>query len=298
MWEVNSNIIDYLPDWFKQIADFQEICATETEQFEALANAIHEVADNFFFQTMDEGAVSMWEQIFGIAPNPSVETLDFRRFRVLNRLSTKPPFTLGFLYQKLDELIGVGQWTVTVDYPNYTLYIESSSENQQYYTEVLYTINKIKPAHIVYINKPVTTSAMTIDESVELTDLVWNYKLGSWALGVNPFATSTTKEVLVVPAQESIQQQLLNSTAASVVDIVASARVNGTVTISALTKETETNTAVIQYTVTEEQAATVTQLELLDSNGNVLTASPVYVPITGQAVFTHKLPIEEAMTNG
>lgn len=298
MWEVNSNIIDYLPDWFKQIADFQEICATETEQFEALANAIHEVADNFFFQTMDEGAVSMWEQIFGIVPNPSVETLQFRQFRVLNRLSTKPPFTLGFLYQKLDELIGVGQWTVTVDYPNYTLYIESSSENQQYYNEVLYTINKIKPAHIVYINKPVTTSAMTIDESVELTDLVWNYKLGSWALGVNPFATSTTKEVLVVPAQESIQQQLLNSTAASVVDIVASARVNGTVTISALTKETETNTAVIQYTVTEEQAATVTQLELLDSNGNVLTTSPVYVPITGQAVFTHYLPIEEATTNG
>ena len=26
MWELNSNIIEYLPDWFKQIADFEEIC--------------------------------------------------------------------------------------------------------------------------------------------------------------------------------------------------------------------------------------------------------------------------------
>ena len=69
---------------------------------------------------------------------------------------------------------------------------------------------------------------------------------------------------------------------------------NGTVAISTLTKETDGNTAVIQYTVTEAQAATVTQLELLDSGGNVLTTSTVYVPIEGEAVFTHKIPVEEA----
>lgn len=298
MWQLNSNIIEYLPDWFKKILDFQEICTTEAQQFEALAEEINAVAHNFFFQTMDENAVSMWEQILGIVPNPPVETLAFRQFRVLNRLSTRPPFTLGFLYQKLDEIIGKGLWTITVDYPNYTLYIESSSENQQYYTEVLYTINKIKPAHIVFINKPLTVTGMTINEGVELTDLTWNYKLGAWGLGLNPFATSTTKEVLVVPAAESIQQTFLNSTASSILDIVASARINGTTVISNLTKEAQTNTAVIQYTVTEDQAATVTQLELLDSNSNVLTSSPVYVPVVGEAVFTHNIPVEEAGTNG
>lgn len=298
MWELNSNIIEYLPDWFKQIADFEEICKTETEQFEALANAIHEVADNFFFKTMDEKAVNMWEQIFDIVPDYTVETLDFRRFRVLNRLTTKPPFTLGFLYQKLDEIIGVGAWTVTIDYLNYTLYIESSSENQQYYNEVLYTINKIKPAHIAYINKPFTTSAMTIDESVELSELEWNYRLSAWGLGINPFVTSQMKEVLVLPSQQSIQQQLLNSTAESVIDIVNSARINGTTVINTLTKETRANKAVIQYKVKEAQAKTVTQIELLDVNGNVLTTSGVYVPITDEAVFTHYLPIEEAITNG
>lgn len=297
MWQLDSNINQYLPDWFQKIRDMQAICTSESQQFELLAEAINAVADNFFFQTMDENAVAQWEQIFYIIPNPSVETLAFRQARLINRISTQPPFTLGFLYQKLDELIGPGAWTVTVDYPNYALYIESSSADQQYYNEVMYTVNKIKPAHIVFINKPATTSGMTIDESVELTDLVWNYRLGAWGLGINPFVTSTTKEVLVVPAQASVQDQLLNETAASVIDIVASARVNGTVTISTLTKETQTNTAVIQYTVTEAQAATVTQLELLDSNGNVLTTSPVYVPITGEAVFTHYLPIEEANAN-
>ena len=295
MWEVNTNIIDYLPYWFRDIIEYQEICETESEQLSAVADEMHAVADNFFFQTMDESAVNMWEQVLGIVPNPQTEDLDFRRFRVLNRLTTKPPFTLGFLYQKLDELIGKGLWTVTVDYPNYTLYIESSSENQNYFTEVAYTINKIKPAHIVFVNKPLTITGITVDESVELTDLQWNYILdGTWLLGEKPFVTRNVLEVITTPAQDTVQTALLNATAESVINTVASARVNGTVAISTLTKETDGNTAVIQYTVTEAQAATVTQLELLDSSGNVLTTSTVYVPIDGEAVFTHKLPVEEA----
>lgn len=295
MWEVNSNIIDYLPCWFRDILEYQKICQTESEQLAAVADEMHAVADNFFFQTMDETAVNMWEQVLGIVPNLQTEDLDFRRFRVLNRLTTKPPFTLGFLYQKLDELIGPGLWSVTVDYPNYTLYIESSSKNQNYFTEVAYTINKIKPAHIVFVNKPLTITGITVDESVELTDLQWNYILdGTWLLGEKPFVTRNILEVITTPAQDTVQTALLNATAESVINTVASARVNGTVAISTLTKETDGNTAVIQYTVTEAQAATVTQLELLDSSGNVLTTSTVYVPIDSEAVFTHKIPVEEA----
>lgn len=295
MWEVNTNIIDYLPYWFRDILEYQKICETESEQLSALADEMHAVADNFFFQTMDESAINMWEQVLGIVPNPQTEDLDFRRFRVLNRLTTKPPFTLGFLYQKLDELIGPGLWSVTVDYPNYTLYIESSSKNQNYFTEVAYTINKIKPAHIVFVNKPLTITGITVDESVELTDLQWNYILdGTWLLGEKPFVTRNVLEVITTPAQDTVQTALLNATAESVINTVASARVNGTVAISTLTKETDGNTAVIQYTVTEAQAAAVTQLELLDSGGNVLTTSTVYVPIEGEAVFTHKIPVEEA----
>ena len=62
--------------------DYQQICGAEQEQFDALAREINAVADSFFFQTMDASAVSLWEQIFEIIPNPSTETLAFRRARV------------------------------------------------------------------------------------------------------------------------------------------------------------------------------------------------------------------------
>ena len=294
MWRFDTDILIYLPKWFWRIVDYQELCRTESEKFEALAEEVNQVADNFFFQTMEEEAVKMWEDIFNIVPNPTVETLDFRRKRVLNRISTKPPFTLGFLYQKLDELIGKGKWRVTVDYPNYTLYIESSAENQQWAGEVSYTIGKIKPAHIVFVSKPYVVTGITLDESVNLATVVWHYELGAWELGVNPFASTQIKEVVVVPEANSIQETLLNQTAAGILNTVAKARVNGSIVIDSLTKMSEGNAAVIQYSVAPGQAETVTQIELLDEEGNVLTMSPVYVPLTEAAVFTHNIPVEEA----
>lgn len=294
MWQLNSNICEYLPDWFLEIVDYQALCKAESEQFELLAEEINQIADNFFFQTMDISAVSQWEKVFDIVPNPATETLAFRQQRIINRISIRPPFTLGFLYQKLDQLIGPGKWTVDIDYPNYTLYIESSSENQQWATEVAYTIGKIKPAHIVYTNKPLTVTGLLIDESVEQAQIVWNYRLGAWGLGINPFASLQSKGVIVVPAVDSIQAALLNDTATFVASDVASARINGIIAITELEKTTNENTAVIQYTVTEEQTAVVTSLELLNAAGEVLTTSPVYVPVTDNVVFKHNLPIKEA----
>lgn len=295
MPEFDTNLLELLPPWYRNILDYQEICQTEQEQFEALAEAIVSVADNFFFQTMDEGAVSQWEQIFRISADPAVETLDFRRARLLNRISTQPPFTLGFLHQKLDELIGPGLWKVTVDYSNYTLYIESSAENQQYATEVAFTVNRIKPAHIVYVNTPYARTGLLLSETIELSQRIFNYRLGSWGLGILPFASEQSQGVIKMPDTPSIQPTLLNGTANFVSGDIASARVNGTNTISDLNKSVEGSTLTVTYTVTGVEA--ITSVELLDSDSNVLTASTVYVPVTGSTIMKHIIPVTEGVNS-
>ena len=293
--KLDTQLLPLLPPWYREILDYQEICQTEQEQFETLAAEITAVADNFFFQTMDAGAVSQWEQIFGIIPNPAVESLEFRRARVLNRVSTRPPFTLGFLYQKLDELIGPDGWTVTVDYPNYTLYIESSAENQQYATEVAYTVNKIKPAHIVYVNTPYLRSGLLLSESIELSQLTYHYQLGSWGLGVQPFATEQGQGVIKMPTTPSIQQALLTGVAGFVSGDIASARINGTVSVPDIEKTVDGSVLTVTYTVTQAQAETITQVELLGSDGTVLTSSAVYVPVTGSTIMKHTIPVSEGV---
>ena len=237
--ELDCDFLSLLPPWYREVLDYQQICQTEQEQMQTLAREIAAVADNLFLQTMDAASVSQWEQIFGIVPNLTTETLAFRRARLINRLSARPPFTIWFLQEKLNELIGPGQWTVNIDYQNYTLYVESSAENQQYAAEVIYTVNSIKPAHIVFVNTPYVQTGILLSETIELSQRKWNYSLGGWGLGALPFASEVSKGVIKMPTTPSVQQALLTGTANYVSGDIASARINGFVMISELGKSVD-----------------------------------------------------------
>ena len=296
-YQFDTNLLELLPKWYRDVLDYQEICDTEQQQFDALANFIVSVANNFFPQTMDLGSVTQWEQIFSITPNPTTETLDFRRTRILNRLSTRPPFTLSFLYQKLDELIGPGAWKVVVDYSNYTLYIQSSASNQVYADEVAYTIGKMKPAHIVYINNPYTRDGILLSEIVSVTNSFWNYALGKWVLGAQPFETDISTKVVKSAVMPSIQQQLLSGVANFVSGDIASVLINGSISISDLTKSVESNTLTITYTVTESQTQEITSYALLNSSGETLSTQQIYVPVQTSVFMTHTIPVAEGVAN-
>lgn len=288
----DADLLSLLPPWYREVLDYQQICLTEADQLEALGQAIYSIAENFFFQTMDAGAVAQWESILGIVASPS-DTLSFRQARLINRISTKPPFTLGFLYQKLDELIGPGKWAVNVDYPNYTLYIESSAEDQSYASELAFTVGKIKPAHITYVNTPLVESTLLLSEQISTANRIWNYKLSSWQLGVLPFATDTDAEVTKMANIPSVQPQLLSDVANFVSSDVAQARLNGVYIVSTISKAVTDNVLTVSYTVTPAQVAVINKIELLDALGNPLTSSTAYIPVTDTVVVKHSIPVQE-----
>lgn len=294
--QFDTDMLSLLPPWYREILDYQQICQTEREQMEALADSIQAVADNMFFQTMDEASIYLWEQILNIVPNPQTETLGFRQARVISRLSSRPPFTIWFLYQKLDELIGPGRWSVNMDYPNYTLYIKSAAQNQSYATEVAFTVNRIKPAHIVYVNTPYVESGILLSESISLTQRNFNYLLGQWSLGELPFSTDIQQGVIKLPDTPSIQPRLLTGVANFVSGDVASALINGTIPISEITKTVSGSTLTVQYTVTAGDITEISTVALLDADGNQLTSSTVYVPVSGATLLEHTIPVSEGVS--
>lgn len=318
--QFDTDMLALLPPWYREILDYQQICQTEREQMEALADSIQAVADNMFFQTMDEASIYLWEQILNIVPNPQTETLGFRQARVISRLSSRPPFTIWFLYQKLDELIGPGRWSVNMDYPNYTLYIKSAAQNQSYATEVAFTVNRIKPAHIVYVNTPYVESGILLSETISMVRRTFNYLLGSWNLGILPFATDypapipnyrlgqwilgrlpfytdVPQEIIKMPTTPSIQPLLLSGVANFVSGEIVSARVNGTISISDLTKSVSGSVLTINFTVPAGDFTEITTVELLDVSGNVLTSSTVYVPITGATLLEYRIQVAEGVNS-
>lgn len=284
-----------LPPWYREVFDYQAINGALEPLLEEAQGFLEQVLLNFFPQTMDVGTVEMWEDTLHIVPDPSYEDLDFRRARIINRISTKPPYTLAFLYQKLDELIGPGLWSVDVDHPNYTLYIESNAQDQAYSQEVEFTVNHIKPAHIAYVHRGVIIKDILVNEGIiagEWGD--WNYKLGSWQLGLLPFREIVNEEVLKTASQTSVQPAMLNLLAGYTSDDVVSARINGTVNITDITKSVSANTLTVTYDVLPTQASEVTSAELLAEDGTVLfSATGIYMAITDQVNIKHTINIEE-----
>lgn len=94
--------------------------------------------------------------------------------------------------------------------------------------------------------------------------------------------------------QPSIQQAFLDQAAGFVANDIKSVRINGSIVITALSRSTVGNVASVGYRVLREQTEEVTQIELLDQAGTVLTSSAVYVPIAEETVaFRHAFIVKE-----
>lgn len=249
---------------------------------------------NQFILTADEETISVYEKMFSILANPTTETLQFRRERILNRMSLQPPFTMRWLQNKLDEIIGVGKWNAYVDYANRTLYIESFVVNQQWFNELRITINRIKPCNLVFVNKPLIMADVVANETIVSATQHYNYILGQWQLGQEPFATTDSEEVIKLPIVKSINPNLLADIASfSATDVVA-VRLNGSVKLSNFTTKAGQGTAtIVEYEVKPAQASEITQIELLGTGDRVLTASAVYIPVTEAVICKHAINFKE-----
>ena len=232
--ELDRDLLELLPPIYREIQEYQQLCRAEAVEFDRLAESVEAVQDNFFLQTMDEGFLAQWEAVFSIAADPATESFAFRRQRLLARMSTRPPYTLSFLYQKLDEIIGAGKWACSVDYPHYALTISSSAQNQHYNDELVHLVNQIKPAHIRFVNAPYLRSGILITEKVEAKRYTYRYSLGGWALGQAPFAQEGSWTILKPESTPSLTEIFLLDLANAAASLFQAARLNGTLRLQPL----------------------------------------------------------------
>ena len=291
-----SDLKQYLPWLYKDIVEMDALMDTEDSLFSKLMDEYIRGRDNQYILTADEYGIRIFEDIINIVSDPSTETLDFRRQRLINRFRTQPPFTFRWLQGKLNEIIGVGKWNAWVDNENYTLYIESSAEDQKWFQEISITVNNTKPANIIFINRPLVVHDVLTNETINLKELIWNYRLGTiWKLGDKPFISYDDKGVIVLATTPSIQQAMLNKLATFSATEIAKVRINGTYIITDFeVKSASANAVTVQYYVIPESGITsVTRIELLDSANNVLTRSNVYVPLVLGVNLKHTILVKE-----
>ena len=285
---------ELFPSVYNGVLEISVLSETDDVLLDRALAKLERAQLNQFILTADEETISVYEKMFSILANPTTETLQFRRERILNRMSLQPPFTMRWLQNKLDGIIGVGKWNAYVDYANRTLYVESFVVNQQWFNELRITINRIKPCNLVFVNKPLIMADVVANETIVSATQHYNYILGQWQLGQGPFATTDPEEVIKLPNVNSINPNLLADVASfSATDVVA-VRLNGSVKLSDFTtKAGQGTTMIVEYKVKPAQAREITQIELLGTGDRVLTASSVYIPVTEAVICKHVINFKE-----
>lgn len=292
----NRSVDSFAPAIYKDVVEMNDIMNSEEHIMSIARQEMAAAFANTFILTSDETGVIMFEKMLNITADLKTEDLQFRRERVLNRLSTSPPFTFRFLKNKLDEIIGTGAWKAYIDFSNYTLYVESSASNQNWYSEVEFTINRIKPCNLVFTNVPYTAAGVKLNEEVSYTQLNWKYRLGSWRLGSTPFATFDGGGIAKMADTKSVKSALLEDAASFVAGDVHHVLLNDTITVSEFRlKQVSGNVASIEYTVLPNMTNLITNIKLMNADNEVLTEAFVYVPVTQTVISKHTITVKEGI---
>lgn len=139
-----------LPTYYHDIIDFIEITKAEDIEFTKAEEAIERAFNNQFVMTSDEYGVKRHEKILKIVADPTIETLDFRKKRIISRYSAINPFTIRYLKNALNFLAGNGNVHIDVDVYKFLLEITIDVKNNPIRKEINNTVNQIKPANLLY----------------------------------------------------------------------------------------------------------------------------------------------------
>ncbi|XZJ78211.1 putative phage tail protein [Clostridium perfringens] len=291
------DIKPYFPSLYKNILEIDNLVKVENDLFENLNSEFDKAIRNEYVVTADKETIKRYETLLRITDGDDKE-LGFRRQRILNRLAMNMPFTIKALKQKLDELIGKGNYNVFVDPDRFTLYVESKILNQVWFNETYITIHKMKPANIIFVNKPFIDEKILANEEVTLAQREYNYRLGStWRLGTLPFKSLHQKGAIKLKENNSIQEYFINELKNFALNKIGYVKLNNTKVINEfITKNIVDGKLTLEYAVLKKFGLTeITKVDVYTPDNNLLTSINLYVPIIEDLELKHAINIEEGV---
>lgn len=291
----------YFPRYYEGILETDELIKVENDIWNNLYLLLNKAKNNQFIAYADEDGIYAYEQLFQIVADPETETLEERRFRLLNRIQTLSYYTMIYLRQKLDSLFGKNNYEIEMDYLNYTLYIKSNASNSFIYKESIATINKIKPANIVFINVPFIPATIEVGEEIYQQKWWWNYILGGkWKVGEKPIISVQELAKLKSEEVQSLTPLMLNKLKTFTGDEIQAVLINDTYKVTTFVQKIITGGYLrIQYNIENwEQIKLITNIKFLDAEGFILSNNAVYIPVASDTMIEHRINIREVTSNG
>lgn len=297
--EDNIDLKKYLPTCYEGVVEVeteQDALSIEINKYD---ETVEQAMNDQFIQNCSLKAIGYHEQTFHIYADPTTESLEFRKQRLLSRMKNlRPPYTYWYLRGVLDGFFGKNNYTLEIDNDNYRIILESSASDSLWYHEIQVIITKVKPCNMIFINRPQITETLLINEEINSTSSTRNYILdGTWELGRLPFVSPGQERIEKMPYVSSIKQALISLNLEYLKTVFNNVVLNNSIVVTELNLSVNTDRLIIEYGVSHETTTSITDIKLRDSEDITLINSQVFIPIEDYVIIKHIIKLEEGVND-
>lgn len=142
----NDDLNELLPDYYSNVTEMAVLMELQNNQTGILSENVKRALDNQFIKTMHMEVLEAYESFYNISKSED-DPIEQRRFRVLARMVSRPPYTPGYLQEQLEML---GTTAKITEYPQqYRVDIETNLKGPGEVDELDYIFKTIIPSNLV-----------------------------------------------------------------------------------------------------------------------------------------------------
>lgn len=156
----------YLPPFLTKLKEMTQILQTEAPEFEKQNDGIFDLTDQLFVTTATWG-LERWEKILNV-PRESGDTYEIRRLRLISKMSNIPPATYLAIERALNRFLKNPSACVRLIPGEYHFNVDIDIDDLQHMTELIETLENMKPAHLAYTLRPAFNENLQIKDTVIL----------------------------------------------------------------------------------------------------------------------------------
>lgn len=263
------SIENYVPSIYKNVKEIDALIKSEDYLFDILISIVDKEYARMFIQTSDETGVERFEKLLEITPNLALETLEFRKQRLLTRCNSTLPYSTIWLKIYLNAVLGEHNYELNIDYKQDIIRLYGYLLDYSWARETSNVIAEIKPCNMIFINIPTMIEHLGLQ--VWLDDNTWGSNIWNDINIWNDYKLLTSQELQNYEKQKS--GQILQTFH----DLIYSIRLNETYEITNITKTIQEDGTIYMDLLTPPEVQLLETVEVLDVKGQQLFTKQCFI---------------------
>ena len=141
-------LINYIPDVLKDYFEIIAICNSEDIEINQIKENIDMMEKETIVKTASIYGIERYERIYNLTPNQG-DSYQIRKDKIIQKITNRLPFSLRWLINKLNNLVGKGNYILDINYARYDLLINISGITTKQLTDLQEEMKFMLPVNLV-----------------------------------------------------------------------------------------------------------------------------------------------------